>query len=96
MQLELWANHDHGASGVVNSLAEQVLAEATLLPLEHVAERLQAVVAGAGDGTPSSAVINEGVDRLLEHALLVAHDDLWRAEFNEALEAVVAVDHASI
>ena len=96
VQLELWTNHDHGASGVVNALAEQVLAEATLLPLEHVAERLQAVVAGAGDGTSTSAVINEGVDCLLEHALLVAHDDLWRAEFNEALEAVVAVDDASI
>ena len=54
------------------------------------------MVAGAGDGASTSAVINQGVHRLLEHALLVAHDDLWCAEFNEALETVVAVDDASI
>ena len=96
VQLQLWPNHDDGAAGIVDALAEQVLAEATLLPLQHVAERLQAVVAGAGDGATTSAVINEGVDRLLEHALLVAHDDLRRAEFDQALESVVAIDDAAI
>ena len=54
------------------------------------------MVARARDGTTTSAVINEGVDRLLEHALLVAHDDLRRAKFDQALESVVAIDDAAI
>ena len=54
------------------------------------------MIARAGDGTTASAVVDEGVDRLLEHALLVAHDDLRGAELDEALQSVVAVDHAAI
>ena len=36
VQLELGADHDHRAARVVDALAEQVLAEAALLALEHV------------------------------------------------------------
>ena len=96
VQLQLWPNHDDGAARIVDALAEKVLAESPLLPLEHVAERLESVIAGAGDGASTSAVVNEGVDRLLEHALLVAHDDLRGAELDEALQSVVAVDDAAI
>ena len=41
---------------------------------------------------PAAAVVEEGIDRLLQHPLLVAHDDLGRVEVEQALEAVVAVD----
>ena len=41
-------------------------------------------------------VVEEGVDRLLEHALLVADDDVRRVERHEPLEAVVAVDDAAV
>src|SRR6187399_1472584 len=51
VQLELRARHDHRTTGVVDALAEQVLAEATLLALEHVGQRLQRPVARAGDRT---------------------------------------------
>ena len=37
VQLQLRADHDDRAAGVVDALAEQVLAEAALLALEHVA-----------------------------------------------------------
>src|SRR5258708_22087383 len=46
---QLGTDHDHGTARVVHALAEQVLAEPTLLALEHVGERLQLPVAGAGD-----------------------------------------------
>src|SRR6478609_7659466 len=64
--------------------------------LEHVGQGLEAVVAGAGDRTAAAAVVDQGVARLLEHPLLVADDDLGRAELEEPLEAVVAVDHAPV
>ena len=96
MQLQVRADDDHRAAGVVDALAEQVLAEAPLLALQHVAEALQLVLAAAGDDAAAPPVVDQRVDRLLEHALLVADDDLRRLEFQQPLQAVVAVDHAAI
>ena len=96
MQVELRAVDDHGASGVVHALAQQVLSETTLLALEHVRERLQRTVARSGDRTAATAVVEQRVDRLLQHPLLVVHDDLGGAEIQQPLEAVVAVDHATV
>ena len=80
VQLELRTDDDNGTAGVVDALAEQVLAEAALLALEHVRERLERAVARARDRTAAAAVIDQGVDGFLQHALLVAHDDVRRTE----------------
>src|SRR5256885_2414416 len=58
--------------------SEQVLAEATLLPLQHVGQRLERPLVGTGDGLAAPPVVEQGVHRLLEHPLLVADDDLDR------------------
>src|SRR5664279_5728808 len=93
VELELRADHDDRAPRIVDALAEEVLAEPALLALEHVREALEAVVAGARDRPAAAAVVDEGVARLLEHALLIADDDLGRTELEQALAPVVAVDH---
>ena len=77
-ELQLGADDDHGAAGVIDALAEQVLTEAALLALEHVGQGLEGAVAGAGDRAAVAAVVKEGVDRLLQHALLVVDDDVGR------------------
>src|SRR4029077_9515315 len=41
VELELRADDDHRAAGVVHALAEQVLAEAALLALKRVRQRLE-------------------------------------------------------
>ena len=38
MHFQLRSNHDHRTAGVINTLAEQVLTEATLLAFDDVAE----------------------------------------------------------
>ncbi len=76
VQLELRAHDDDRTAGVVHALAQQVLAEAALLALEHVGQRLERTVAGARDGTPAAAVVEQRVHGLLQHPLLVVHDDL--------------------
>jgi hypothetical protein len=43
---------------------------------------------------PRRPVVEQRVDGLLEHPLLVVDDDLRRAEVEQPLEAVVPVDHA--
>ncbi len=90
------AGDDDRPARVVDALAEQVLAEAALLALEHVAEGLQRTVARARDGPAAAAVVEQRVDGLLQHPLLVVDDDLGRAEVEQPLEAVVAVDDAAV
>ena len=60
------------------------------------AERLQRPLVRAGDGLAAAAVVEQGVDRLLQHPLLVADDDLRSVELLEPLEPVVPVDHAAV
>ena len=96
VQLELRADDDDRTAGVVDALAEQVLAEPALLALEQIRQRLQRPVARAGDRTSTAAVVEQCVDGLLEHPLLVVDDDLGRAEVEQSLQPVVAVDHAAV
>src|SRR5262249_43682313 len=96
VELEIGADHDDRAPGVVDALAEQVLAEAALLALQRVGQRLQGSVVGSRDDAAASAVVEERVHRLLQHPLLVADDDLGRLEVHEALQTVVAIDHPPI
>ena len=64
----LGAGHDDRAARVVHALAEQVLAEAALLALQHVAERLERAVARPGHGPAAAAVVEQRVDGLLASA----------------------------
>ena len=96
MELELGTDDDDRTAGVVDALTQQVLAEAALLALEHVGERLQGAVVVRADGVDAAGVVEERIDRLLEHALLVPQDDLRRLDLDEALEAVVADDDTAI
>src|SRR5580704_10571280 len=47
VEFQLRANDDDGTAGVVNALAEKVLAEAALLALERIAKGLERAVVGA-------------------------------------------------
>ena len=96
VHLQLRADDDDRTAGIVHALAQQVLAEAALLALEHIGQALEGTVVGAGDRTAAAAVVDQGVHRLLQHPLLVAHDDVGRAQLQQALEAVVAVDDTAV
>ncbi len=96
VQLERRADNDDRTAGVVDALAEQVLAEPALLALQHVGERLERAVTRTGDRSTATAVVEQRVDGLLQHALLVVHDDLGSTEIEQSLEAVVPVDHSPV
>jgi hypothetical protein len=51
---------------------------------------------GSRDRTAAAAVVEQRVDGLLQHALLVVDDDLGSAEVEQPLEAVVAVDDPAV
>ena len=96
MQLQLRADDDDGAAGIIDAFAEEILAEPPALALEHVAQRFEGAIAGAGDGPAMTAVVEESIDGFLQHALFVADDDFGRLELQEVLQPVVAVDDAAI
>ncbi len=96
VQLQFRTDGDDRTAGIVDALAQQVLAEAALLALQHVGERLQRTLVGAGDDAAAAAVVEQGVDRFLQHALFVADDDVRRAQFHQPLQAVVTVDDAAV
>ena len=96
VQVQVRTDDDHRTARVVDALAEQVLTEPSLLALEHVGQRLERTVARPGHRTSAAAVVEQRVDGLLEHPLLVVDDDLGRAEVEQPLQPVVAVDHAAV
>ena len=96
VQLQLGADDDDRTARVVDALAEQVLAEPPLLALERVAQRLQRTVVRPAQHAAAAAVVEQRVDRFLEHALFVADDDVRRLELHQLLQPVVAVDDAAI
>ncbi len=96
VQLQLRTDHNDRTARVVDALTEQVLAETTLLTLEQIGQRLQRTVTRSGDWAAAAAVVEQRVHGLLQHPLLVVDDDLGRAQIDQSLEAVVAVDHAAV
>src|SRR5690606_40765101 len=72
----------------------------TLFPyttlFRSVAERFEFAAAPAAERLAPLTVVDQAVYRFLQHALLVAHDNIRRAEFQQTLEAVVAVNHPAI
>ena len=72
------------------------MAETPLFALDHVGERLQRALVGTGDGATAAAVIEQRINRFLQHSLLVADDDIRREQFKQALQAVVAVNDAAV
>src|SRR6266699_2019016 len=96
VQPQLRAHHDHRPARIVHALAEQVLAEPTLLALEHVGQRLQGPLAAPADRLGAAAVVEQRVHRLLQHALFVPEDDLRRPVQDQLLQPVVAVDNAAV
>src|SRR5262245_16075413 len=59
MELKSWADDDDAAARVVDALAQQVLAEAPLLALEHVGQALELVIRRPADGSTAAAVVDQ-------------------------------------
>ena len=89
-------DNDNGTAGIVYTLTQQVLTEASLLTFQHIRQGLQRTVIRAGDRSAMTAVIDKGIHCLLQHTLFVADDDVRRIQFQHPLQAVVPVDDTAI
>src|SRR4030095_1720961 len=96
IKLQLWTYHDHGTTGIVYTLAQKGAAVTSLLALEHIAERLKFTATASAEGLAALRIVYKAVYCFLQHALLIADDDIWRAKFEQPLQTLVAVNDAAI
>ena len=96
MQVQLRSDDDHRTARIIDALPEEVLTEPPLLPFQHVGERFQRAVVVAPHGVDPAGVVEERIDRLLQHPLLVAKDDVGGLDVDQALQAVVPDDHPPV
>ena len=96
INLQLRTYDDNGTSGIVNTLTQQVLTETSLLTFQHIGKGFQCTVSRTGDRSAAASVVDEGIDCLLQHTLLVADDDIRSAKLKQAGKTVVTVDDSSV
>lgn len=94
--LEVRSDHDHRAPGIIHALSQKILAETSLLSPQKIGEALERPVAAAQNRLSPPAVVDEGVDGLLQHPLLVADDDIGSLQLLQLFQAIVAVDHPPV
>jgi hypothetical protein len=78
VETQLGADNNDGTARIVNTLPDQVLAEAAGFSLQHIGKRLQRPLVRSGYGTSAPSIIKECIDSLLEHTLFVPDNDLGR------------------
>ena len=72
------------------------MAETSGLTLERIGERLKRSVTLALHGRALARVVEQTVDSLLQHTLLVAEDNLGSLNLNQTFQTVVTNDNATI
>ena len=88
-EFQFRSDNNNGTTGVIDAFAEQVLTETSAFALEHVGQGLERTIAGTSHSAAVAAVVEEGIDGFLEHALLIANDDVWRLQLQEVLQTIV-------
>ena len=83
MQAQFRTDNDNRTARIIDAFAEQVLAKAAGLAFEHVAQRFERTTILTGDRATTPTIVEQRVDGLLEHALLVADNHVRRAQFHE-------------
>ena len=96
MQTQVRTYGNDRTTGVVNTLTEQVLTETTLFTFDHVGQRFQRTFVRTGDRTTATTVIQQGVNRFLQHTFFVTYDDVRRSQIQQTFQTVVTVNDATI
>src|SRR5699024_3782839 len=96
INLKFRTDYDNRTSGVINTFAQKVLTETAALTFQHIGKRIQGSVSGACYRTAAAAVVDQGVQSLVKHTFLVAHDDIRRSKLQKSLQTIVSVDDPSV
>ena len=67
-----------------------------MFTLDHVGQRLQRSVRRTEHGAFTPIVVEECIDRLLQHPLFVTDDDFWRVQINQFFQSIVSIDDTTV
>ena len=95
MELEFRTDDNYRTAGVVDALAEQVLPEPALLSFSMSESDFSGRLEAPAIGRPRRLLSNRASTDS-QHPLLIADDDLRRAQLDEPLQSVVTVDHPTV
>ena len=84
VHLHLGTYHDYRTAGIVDAFAQQVLAETSLLAFQHIRQGFQRTVAGAHNRTATAAVVDQRINRFLQHTFFIADNDVRRMQLQQA------------
>ena len=96
VHLQFRTDDDDRTGRIIDTLTQQVLTEATLLALERVGQRLEGTVAFVLHGVALARVVEQRIDRLLQHTFLVAQNHLRSLDLDQTLQTVVTDDDATV
>ena len=96
MQFESRADHNDTSCRIVDPLSEKVFAKSSLFTFDHVGQRFQGAIAASQHGAFAPIVVEQCVDRLLQHSLFISNDDFWSVQVDKFSEAIVSVDDPTI
>ncbi len=96
VHLQFRADDDDAPTGIVDAFPKQILAESSLLSAQQIRKRLQGPVPLHDNLPVLLAVVNQSINRFLQHPFLVFGDEAGRALFVLLLQAVVPVQNSSV
>ena len=85
MQPQVRADGDHGAAGIVDSFAQQVLPETALFTFQRITQRFKGPLVGPGYHPAVPAVVKKDIHRFLQHPFFIADDDIGSLEIDQTL-----------
>ena len=96
VHLKFRTDDDDGTGRIIDTLTQQVLTETSLLALERVGQRLEGTVALVLHGVALARVVEQRIDRLLQHTFLVAQDHLGSLDLDQTLQTVVTDNDTTV
>ena len=96
VHLQLGADDDYRTGRIVDTFTEQVLAETSLFTLQTIRKRFERAVRFRLHGIAFARVVEQGIHGLLQHAFLVAQDDIRCFDFDQPFQTVVTDNHATV
>src|SRR5881227_3446701 len=96
MQFEFGTDDNDRSARIIDTFAKQILTKTSAFAFEHVAQRFQRTISRAGNSAAVTAVVEQRIDRFLQHSFFVSNDDVLRFELEQILETIVPVDDAAI
>ena len=96
VQFQLRTNRNNRPTGIIDTFAQQILAETTAFALDHFGQRLQRTLVGPRHRLAATAVIQQGVHCFLKHTFFITGNDFRSAQFEQPFETVVSVDNTAI